>query len=591
MKTRLTVTAAAVAAAFLLPAFHGEACTNILVTRGASADGSCMVSYAADSHQLFGELYYRPAADWEKGAMLNIYEWDTAKYLGQIPQVRHTYQTVGNMNEHQLIIAETTYGGRPELWDSTGVMDYGSLIYVALQRAKTAREAIEVIADLADTYGYYSSGESFSIADKDEVWVMDLIGKGMKMENGKNVRKGIVWVARRVPDGYICGHANQARISTFPLDDPENCMYSKDVISFAREMGYYDGPDEEFSFCDAYNPLNFSGMRGCEARVWSAFNILCDGKFTYLDEDGTEVTADAYDYIDYAMGHDASKRFPLFVKPARKITMKNVADVMRDHYEGTPMDMTTDIGAGGNALPYRWRPMDFEYGGKTYVNERAIATQQTGFWFVGQSRGWLPDMIGGLLWFGTDDAATSYLTPIYTSIKSVPECFAEGNGSMLEYSPISAFWICNRVANACYRMYNVMAPEVRAAIDRFEVAQMAAIPEVDAIAKTKYDKALAAVKGKSEKKALESADFSEVYRYLTDYSVNTAQGIFTEWVGLEVFLLLKYMDGNVKGQNPDGSFINNGFSERIPGSISNPGYTDKWKESVVKDHGAIIEVK
>lgn len=591
MKTRLTVTAAAVAAAFLLPAFHGEACTNILVTRGASADGSCMVSYAADSHQLFGELYYRPAADWEKGAMLNIYEWDTAKYLGQIPQVRHTYQTVGNMNEHQLIIAETTYGGRPELWDSTGVMDYGSLIYVALQRAKTAREAIEVIADLADTYGYYSSGESFSIADKDEVWVMDLIGKGMKMENGKNVRKGIVWVARRVPDGYICGHANQARISTFPLDDPENCMYSKDVISFAREMGYYDGPDEEFSFCDAYNPLNFSGMRGCEARVWSAFNILCDGKFTYLDEDGTEVTADAYDYIDYAMGHDASKRFPLFVKPARKITMKNVADVMRDHYEGTPMDMTTDIGAGGNALPYRWRPMDFEYGGKTYVNERAIATQQTGFWFVGQSRGWLPDMIGGLLWFGTDDAATSYLTPIYTSIKSVPECFAEGNGSMLEYSPTSAFWICNRVANACYRMYNVMAPEVRAAIDRFEVAQMAAIPEVDAIAKTKYDKALAAVKGKSEKKALKSADFSEVYRYLTDYSVNTAQGIFTEWVGLEVFLLLKYMDGNVKGQNPDGSFINNGFSERIPGSISNPGYTDKWKESVVKDHGAVIEVK
>ena len=591
MKTRLTVTAAAVAAAFLLPAFHGEACTNILVTRGASADGSCMVSYAADSHQLFGELYYRPAADWEKGAMLNIYEWDTAKYLGQIPQVRHTYQTVGNMNEHQLIIAETTYGGRPELWDSTGVMDYGSLIYVALQRAKTAREAIEVIADLADTYGYYSSGESFSIADKDEVWVMDFIGKGMKMENGKNVRKGIVWVARRVPDGYICGHANQARISTFPLDDPENCMYSKDVISFAREMGYYDGPDEEFSFCDAYNPLNFSGMRGCEARVWSAFNILCDGKFTYLDEDGTEVTADAYDYIDYAMGHDASKRFPLFVKPARKITMKNVADVMRDHYEGTPMDMTTDIGAGGNALPYRWRPMDFEYGGKTYVNERAIATQQTGFWFVGQSRGWLPDMIGGLLWFGTDDAATSYLTPIYTSIKSVPECFAEGNGSMLEYSPTSAFWICNRVANACYRMYNVMAPEVRAAIDRFEVAQMAAIPEVDAIAKTKYDKALAAVKGKSEKKALESADFSEVYRYLTDYSVNTAQGIFTEWVGLEVFLLLKYMDGNVKGQNPDGSFINNGFSERIPGSISNPGYTDKWKESVVKDHGAVIEVK
>ena len=586
----LALTAAAGVAAALFPR-SAEACTNILVTKGASADGSCMISYAADSHQLFGELYYHPAADWEKGAMLNVYEWDTARYLGQIPQVSHTYQTVGNMNEHQLIIAETTYGGRYELTDTTGIMDYGSLIYIALQRARTAREAIEVIVDLAGTYGYCSSGESFSIADKDEVWVMDLIGKGMKMENGENVRKGIVWVARRVPDGYICAHANQARISTFPLDDPENCLYAEDVISFAREMGYYDGPDEEFSFCDAYNPLNFSGMRGCEARAWSAFNILCDGKFTFIDENGNEVTKDAYDYIEYAMGHDASKRFPLFVKPSRKITMKNVADVMRDHYEGTPMDMTTDIGAGGNALPYRWRPMDFEYGGKTYVNERAIATQQTGFWFVGQSRGWLPDMIGGLLWFGTDDAATSYLTPIYTSTRAVPECFAEGNGSMLEYSPTSAFWICNRISNACYRMYDTMAPTVRAAIDAFEVAQMAAVPEVDAIAKTKYDQALAATGSRSSKKAEQKADFSEVYKYLTDYSVNTAQGIFNEWVNLEVFLLLKYMDGNVKGQNPDGSFITNGYSDRIPGAISNPGYTDKWKEAVVRDHGEVLEVK
>ena len=301
MSTRLTITAALTAAAAFLASLPGEACTNILITKGASADGSCMVSYAADSHQLFGELYYHPDADWGKNSMLDVYEWDTHKFLGQIPQVPHTYQTVGNMNEHQLIIGETTYGGRSELWDSTGVMDYGSLIYIALQRARTAREAIRVIVDLADTYGYYSSGESFSIADKDEVWVMDLIGKGMKMENGKNVRKGIVWVARRVPDGYICAHANQSRISTFPLDDPENCMYAEDVISFAREMGYYEGPDEEFSFCDAYNPLNFGGMRGCEARAWSAFNILCDGKFTFIDENGNEVTKDAYDYIDYAM--------------------------------------------------------------------------------------------------------------------------------------------------------------------------------------------------------------------------------------------------------------------------------------------------
>lgn len=591
MSTRLTITAALTAAAAFLASLPGEACTNILITKGASADGSCMVSYAADSHQLFGELYYHPAADWGKNSMLDVYEWDTHKFLGQIPQVPHTYQTVGNMNEHQLIIGETTYGGRSELWDSTGVMDYGSLIYIALQRARTAREAIRVIVDLADTYGYYSSGESFSIADKDEVWVMDLIGKGMKMENGKNVRKGIVWVARRIPDGYICAHANQSRISTFPLDDPENCMYAEDVISFAREMGYYEGPDEEFSFCDAYNPLNFGGMRGCEARAWSAFNILCDGKFTFIDENGNEVTKDAYDYIDYAMGYDASKRFPLFVKPQRKITMKNVADAMRDHYEGTPMDMTGDIGAGGNALPYRWRPMEFEYEGKTYVNERAIATQQTGFWFVGQSRGWLPDMIGGLLWFGTDDAATSYLTPIYTSTRAVPECFREGNGSMLEYSPTSAFWICNRVANACYRMYNVMAPTVRMAIDEFEVSQMAAVPEVDALARTKYDKAMADTGMKNMKKAAEKADFSEVYKYLTDYSVSTAQNIFNEWVNLEVFLLLKYMDGNIKGQNPDGSFIDNGYSDRIPGAISNEDYTEKWKEAVVKDHGDVLEVK
>lgn len=591
MSTRLTITAALTAAAAFLASLPGEACTNILITKGASADGSCMVSYAADSHQLFGELYYHPAADWGKNSMLDVYEWDTHKFLGQIPQVPHTYQTVGNMNEHQLIIGETTYGGRSELWDSTGVMDYGSLIYIALQRARTAREAIRVIVDLADTYGYYSSGESFSIADKDEVWVMDLIGKGMKMENGKNVRKGIVWVARRVPDGYICAHANQSRISTFPLDDPENCMYAEDVISFAREMGYYEGPDEEFSFCDAYNPLNFGGMRGCEARAWSAFNILCDGKFTFIDENGNEVTKDAYDYIDYAMGYDASKRFPLFVKPQRKITMKNVADAMRDHYEGTPMDMTGDIGAGGNALPYRWRPMEFEYEGKTYVNERAIATQQTGFWFVGQSRGWLPDMIGGLLWFGTDDAATSYLTPIYTSTRAVPECFREGNGSMLEYSPTSAFWICNRVANACYRMYNVMAPTVRMTIDEFEVSQMAAVPEIDALAKTKYDKAMADTGMKNMKKAAEKADFSEVYKYLTDYSVSTAQNIFNEWVNLEVFLLLKYMDGNIKGQNPDGSFIDNGYSDRIPGAISNEDYTEKWKEAVVKDHGDVLEVK
>ena len=569
-----------------------DACTNILVSKGASADGSCMISYAADSHTLFGELYFRPAADWPEGAMLDVREWDTGKYLGQIPQVRHTYQTVGNMNEHQLIIGESTFGGRPELYDSTGIMDYGSLIYVALQRARTAREAIDIIVDLANTYGYCSSGESFSIADKDEVWVMELIGKGFRASEDGNARKGIVWVARRLPDGYICAHANQSRISTFPLDDPENCLYSPDVISFAREMGYFDGRDEDFSFCDAYNPLNFGSMRGCEARAWAAFNILCDGQFTFEDENGNLVTRNSYDYIDYAMGYDASKRFPLFVRPERKLTVKDVADVMRDHFEGTPMDMTTDIGAGGNALPYRWRPMDFEYEGQLYVNERAIATQQTGFWFVGQSRGWLPDVIGGLLWFGTDDAATSYLTPIYTNITKVPECFAEGNGSILEYSPTSAFWMCNRVANSCYRMYNIMAPVVREKADSFEKGQMAVIPDIDSQALDLYRKALDIPKRqirRNDEVAKVPDPFTEVKDFLTDYSVETAQGIFREWTALETFLLLKFMDGNVKAQNPDGSFVTNGYSDRIPDGITNPGYTEKWKEAVVRDHGDALK--
>ena len=569
-----------------------DACTNILVSKGASADGSCMISYAADSHTLFGELYFRPAADWPEGAMLDVREWDTGKYLGQIPQVRHTYQTVGNMNEHQIIIGESTFGGRTELYDSTGIMDYGSLIYVALQRARTAREAIDIIVDMANTYGYCSSGESFSIADKDEVWVMELIGKGFRASEDGNARKGIVWVARRLPDGYICAHANQSRISTFPLDDPENCLYSPDVISFAREMGYFDGRDEDFSFCDAYNPLNFGSMRGCEARAWAAFNILCDGQFTFEDENGNLVTRNSYDYIDYAMGYDASKRFPLFVRPERKLTVKDVADVMRDHFEGTPMDMTTDIGAGGNALPYRWRPMDFEYEGQLYVNERAIATQQTGFWFVGQSRGWLPDVIGGLLWFGTDDAATSYLTPIYTNITKVPECFAEGNGSMLEYSPTSAFWICNRVANSCYRMYNIMAPVVREKADSFEEGQMAVIPDIDSQALDLYRKALDIPKRqirRNDEVAKVPDPFTEVKDFLTDYSVETAQGIFREWTALETFLLLKFMDGNVKAQNPDGSFVTNGYSDRIPDGITNPGYTEKWKEAVVRDHGDALK--
>ena len=575
------------AAIFSVSSIETHACTNVIVTRGASIDGSNMVSYAADSHQLYGELYFAPAGTWNSEDIRKVYEWDTGKYLGDIPQARRTYQRVGNMNEHQLLIAETTYGGRSELEDPKGVMDYGSLIYIALERAKTAREAIDVIVDLANTYGYYSSGESFSIADKNEVWVMDLIGKGPD-------NKGIVWVARRVPDGYICAHANQARISTFPLNDPENCLYAPDVITFAREKGYFSGEDKDFSFCDAYAPLDFSGMRACEARAWSAFNILCDGKFTFEDENGNMVTKDAYDYIDYAMGHDKTKRFPLFVKPSRKLSVKDVADVMRDHYEGTPMDMTTDIGAGGNALPYRWRPMGFEHDGKKYINERAIATQQTGFWFVGQVRKDYPDQIGAVNWFGCDDAATSYLTPIYVSTYEVPECFRVGNGNMITYSPTSAFWMTNRVANACYKAYNIMFPTVDAEIDAWEKEMMEAVARADAEALKLYKEAAGKPKKNLRRndKARKTADqFASVRRYLTAFSVSNAQRIFDRWVALEQLLLVKYIDGNVKAQNPDGSFITNEHTDCIPAKISQPGYTDKWKEATARDNGSVLEEK
>ena len=555
----------AMLAAATIP-FKAGACTNVIVSRGASADGSCMVSYAADSHMLFGELYFRPAAKWAKGSRLAIREWDTNKPMGEIAQVERTFQTVGNMNEHQLIIGETTWGGRMEQADTTGIMDYGSLIYITLQRAGTAREAIQCIVDLANEYGYPSEGESFSIADPEEAWVMDLVGKG-------SGNKGIVWVARRVPDGYICAHANQARITRFPQDDPENCLFAPDVISYAREQGWYDGPDADFSFRDAYNPLDFGGARACDARAWAAFNILCDGQFTYADGD-TEVTRPASDWLDYAMGYDLQGEMPLFVKPSRKLGVKDIADVMRDHYEGTPMDMRVDIGAGGNACPYRWRPMGFQVDGKTYVNERAIATQQTGFWFVAQARGWLPDEVGALIWFGCDDAATSYLTPIYANVTKVPECLREGNGDLLHYSPTAQFWINNRITNSCYRMYDAMEPVVRAEADAFERYQIEeSIPSMD-------DKLARLVQQGRIRKAR---------RMMTKYSVQTAQDQFAKWVALEETLMVKFIDGNEKAQDADGSFLHSDYSEGIPKGLKYHGYNERWKRAVARDNGDILE--
>jgi len=578
MKRIFVICALAAAALVLSP--RAEACSNVIISKGASADGSCMVSYAADSHLLFGELYFHPAARWAKGSRLKITEWDTYKPMGEIAQVPYTYQTVGNMNEHQLIIGETTWGGREEQADTTGIMDYGSLIYIALQRARTAREAIQTIVDLANEYGYPSEGESFSIADPEEAWVMDLVGKG-------SANKGIVWVARRVPDGYICAHANQARITRFPWDDPENCLYAPDVAEYARQMGWYEGSDEDFSFRDAYNPLDFGGARACDARAWAAFNILCDGMFTYSADgryspEGETVTRPANDWLEYAMGYDLKGEMPLFVKPSRKISVKDVADVMRDHFEGTPMDMRVDIGAGGNACPYRWRPMSFEVDGKTYVNERAIATQQTGFWFVAQARGWLPDLVGALIWFGCDDAATSYLTPIYANIKKVPECLRVGNGDMLHYSPTSQFWINNRVTNSCYRMYDAMEPVVRAEVDAFENRMMTeAVPEMDA-------RMLKIYNGNGRKPG-RSCAVRRVRKELTKFSVEVAQEQFGKWVALEEFLLVKFIDGNEKAQEEDGSFLHSPYYNGQPRKIKYHGYNERWKAAVVRDNGAVLQ--
>ena len=529
------------------------ACTNFIITRGASTDGSVMVTYAADSHALYGALYkHNPAAKYNP--MLAVYEWDSGKYLGDIPEAQKTYATVGNMNEHSVIITETTFGGRSELRNPSGLIDYGSLIYITLQRATTAREAIDIIVELANTYGYYSSGESFSIADENEAWIMELIGKGKD-------KKGIVWVARRIPDGYISAHANQARITTFPLNDKENCLYAEDVISLAREKGYFSGKDEEFSFAGAYAPLDFSALRGCEARVWSFFRMFAEG----MDK-----------YEDYAMGYNPHNPMPLWVKPTNKISPKQVFDAMRDHYEGTKMDMTTDIGAGGHGLPYRWRPMNFEVDGKTYLNERAIATQQTAFWLCGQAR---KDKVG-ILWFGMDDAATSCLTPIYCNTTEVPATMAEGNGSMLDHSDTSAFWIFNRVTNFAYLRYDLMSKDIRKVVDHWENTMLKEVETIDA-----------KLAGLSEK---------ALKKQTTKYSLATAQKLFDAWTRLDKYLLLKYIDGNVKSENADvlsyvidgktsdKHFVENGNGRKIPGKIQQPGYSEKWKRAVAADNGAIL---
>jgi len=527
---------------------NSKACTNILVSKGASADGSTMISYAADSHVLFGELYHWPARQWPAGSKLKVYEWDSGKYLGEIDQVEYTYSVIGNMNENQVSIGETTYGGRHELRDTTAIMDYGSLIYIALQRAKTAREAIEIMTSLVEKYGYYSSGETFSIADPNEVWIMDLIGKGPE-------NKGAVWVAVKIPDGYISAHANQARITTFPLNDKENCMYSKDVISFAREMGYFNGKNKDFSFADAYAPLDFGAVRFCEARVWSAFR---------------HANASMDKYLDFIEGK-STERMPLYIQPDHKLTVADIKAMMRDHFEGTPLDMSKDVGAGPYNLPYRWRPLTWKVDSTEYFNERAIATQQTGFSFIAQMRSWLPNPIGGILWFGVDDAASSVYMPMYCGMTKVPHSLKVGNGDMLTYSPTSAFWVFNTVSNRAYSRYSDMIVDIRKVQSKLEKKFSDLIPAVDAAAKVLYDK-----------------DPNLAREYITDFSLEQAELTVDRWRELGNFLLVKYLDGNVHPEK-NGVFDRNAHG--YPAYPKHPGYSERFYRNIVNDTGDKLKMR
>ncbi|MFA6924514.1 MAG: C69 family dipeptidase [Bacteroidales bacterium] len=522
---------------------NAGACTNFLVTKGATVDGSAMISYTADSHVLYGELYYKPARDYKPGSMLDIYEWDTGKYLGKIKQVAHTYSVIGNMNEHQVMIGETTYGGHEELVDTTAIMDYGSLIYIALQRARTARQAIKIISELTTEYGYCSEGESFSIADPNEVWIMEMIGKGVG-------NKGIVWVAMRIPDGYVSGHANQARITTFPLNDTLNCLYSKDVISLAREKKYFSGKDEEFSFSDVYAPLNFGAARACEARVWSIFR---------------RINKDMDVYLDYAKGENLKHRMPLWIKPDKKLSVHDVMELMRDHFENTLLEFSKDIGAGPYECPYRWRPMSWKIDSVKYFNERSISTQQTGFYYITQARGWLPDPIGGINWFGVDDAYCSVFTPMYCGITKVPESLREGNGSMMEFSETSAFWLYNQVSNFVYTRYKDMIPELK---------------KVQAELENKYIDNTANVDKEASK--FYKTNKAEAIKYLTNYSLAQGANTFNRWKELYHYLFTKYMDGNVKTKDTTSKKVN---YKHVNPKVKQPGYGDEWNRRVARETG------
>jgi dipeptidase len=514
------------------------ACTNFLVGKAATTDGSTLISYSADSYFLFGALYHYPAATYPADAMLDIHEWDTGKYLGKIKQVEKTCSVIGNMNEHQVSIGETTFGGRPELVDTSAVLDYGSLMYIALQRAKSAREAIKVMTDLVAEYGYCSEGESFSVADPNEVWILEMLGKGQN-------NKGAVWVAQRIPDDCVSAHANQARITTFPYDDKDNCLYSEDVIAFAREKGYFKGKNKDFSFSDTYAPLDYVALRACEARVWSFFRKVDPA----MDK-----------YITYIKG-ETSERMPLWIKPTFKISAQKLKDFMRDQYEGTEFDITKGLGAGPFGSKLRCSPLTFKVDSVEYVHERPTATQQTGFTFVAQMRSWLPDYIGGLFWFGVDDAATGLYVPMYCGINAVPECFRPGNGSLLEYSSTSAFWTYNMVANFAYSKYSYMLPDIKKVQVKWENDFNALIPAID--------------------KLTISMTENDARIFLTDFSLGQAEKSTAAWKKLGEYLLVKYMDGNIKMEK-DGKFLQN--ESGIPPGIIRAGYPEDFLRKMVKEN-------
>ena len=518
-----------------------QACTSFIVGKDASVDGSVFCTYNADDFGLFIGLCHYPAAKHEKGEMRLIYDWDTKEYHGKISEAAETYNVIGNINEYQVTIAETTFGGREEMIDTTGILDYGSLIYIALQRSKSAREAIKVMTSLAETYGYCSAGETFSICDTNEAWIMEMLGKGPGS-------KGVVWVAVRIPDNAICAHANQSRIRTFNQKDKKNVMFSKDCIAFARSKGWYGGRDEDFSFCDVYASPDFSARRFCEARVWSFFNHFSDE----MDR-----------YLLYAEGKvKSAEPMPLWIIPNKKVSLQDVRDCMRDHYEGTPFALDNDPGQGLWKMPYRPSPLTYKVDGKEYFNERPISTQQSGFSYIAQLRSWLPRQVGGILWFGNDDGNMVAYTPIYCGNTVQPECYNTPGADAVTFSDKNAFWVCNWVSNMVYPRYSMMFGSLRQVRDSLEVS---------------YDLSQPAIETKACE--LYKDNPAEAVKFLNGYSNKKAAEMLERWKQLAIYLIVKYNDMTIKPEE------NGRFKRTTTGNgarVMRPGMPEKTAREIIR---------